>query len=144
VKIKNKLPLTTLPYKTNKETTKQTMKLKPTILFLAVGTLLSLQSCDKAKFGTEEPTEPTDPNLKITYTEHISKTMTNHCITCHAGVAASAGLDLTTYANVKSAAENNNMMGWMNNAANPMPKSGLISVAERAQVQKWIDEGFAQ
>ena len=55
---------------------------------------------------SEKTTDLPEQNIgTITYSANIEPIIYNNCWTCHSGVAASGGLDLTTYQNVRTIAE---------------------------------------
>lgn len=80
----------------------------------------------------------------ITYTADIQPIMFNNCITCHSGGVPSAGLDLSSYSNVRSSAEFGNLINRVNNPDNPMPGSGLLPQDVRLKIDKWVENGFPQ
>lgn len=104
----------------------------------------TLQSCttailDEVDKNTLPPLEKT-----VTYESDIKSIMTNHCITCHAGPAPNAGLDLSTYANTKYSAEQGSLVARMNNATNPMPPSGKLSPETLQILDKWITDNLPE
>jgi mono/diheme cytochrome c family protein len=107
---------------------------------LAIGLLMT--ACTTAEIPLEE--EP-DPILTtVTYISDVKTIIDNNCITCHGTVNPNAGLSLVSYAQVKNAAENGNLIPRMNNAISPMPPVGLLSVETRAIIDKWRDDGFLE
>lgn len=105
--------------------------------------LLGFSSCTKAFIS--DGTETTNPIDKtITYTADVKQIMTNNCITCHGGPSPSAGLELTTYTNVKNAALNRNLLERMNDATAPMPQSGLLILQTRQIMDKWKADGYLE
>ena len=105
--------------------------------------ILSLCCCTKAVLDNSATTPVQNvTDTVITYSGHIKIIMTKHCVSCHNGAAARAGLSLTTYQEVKNGSAKSNSR--MNNASDPMPPSGLISKAEREQFAEWISGGFKE
>ena len=102
-------------------------------------TLITMTSCTKAVIDETPPSTITET---IFYTPHVEQIMTNNCISCHSGPAAKAGLDLTTYENVRFYAEQSNLIQRMNSANNPMPPSGLLSAEIRQMMDKWVEGGY--
>lgn len=98
-------------------------------------------SCTKAIIDENNTSNETDT---VTYTADIQPIMYNNCTTCHAGGAPAAGLDLTTYTNVRSGAEFGNLVNRINNADNPMPGSGLLPESTRLKIDKWVENGFPE
>ena len=47
------------------------------------------------------PSSGADPKAKLTYDQHVLPILTAHCVGCHKGESAKAGLDLSTYAKLK-------------------------------------------
>lgn len=110
---------------------------------LAVLLLLGFSNCTKAFISDE--TETTNPIDKIiTYNGDVKSIMTNSCITCHGGPSPSASLDLSTFTNVKNAAINRNLLERMNDAAAPMPQSGLLLLSIRKIMDKWKADGYLE
>lgn len=88
---------------------------------------------------TEEPEENA-----INYTTHIEPIVSARCTTCHGEVNPSAGLKLTTYDLVKNSAKNGTLIQRINDAANPMPQSGLLSQAERVLFDEWVKNNYKE
>jgi cytochrome c553 len=107
-------------------------------------TTLAFLSCTKAIIDEGEIDDLPGLEEKVYYNPDIRSIMFNNCVTCHGGNAPSDGLDLTNYANVKSAALNRNLKKRMNDANNPMPQGGLLSPLVRQKVDKWIADGFPE
>jgi mono/diheme cytochrome c family protein len=114
-------------------------KTKYIVLIAIIGTVLF--GCTKAVI-IEEITEPVTET--VTYDDHVQSIIFNNCTTCHAGAAPSAGIDLTTYQNVRFQAESGNLVPRMNNASNPMPPSGTLSPDQLAIIDKWVEDGFLE
>jgi hypothetical protein len=118
------------------------MKSSKIFKLLGLGLLIIMASCTKAVIDDNGPTTPVDKIIK--YNTDIQPIMFNHCITCHGGPAPSAGLDLSNYQNVRFSTEQGNLIGRMNNTANPMPPSGLLSATDRALIDKWVADGYLE
>lgn len=87
------------------------------------------------------------PVLPVTFAQLISTDpelgiFRTNCIGCHSGANASAGLDLSNYVTAKDRASS--IIARMNDAARPMPQSGLLSSAQRGVVSRWINSGTPQ
>lgn len=105
-------------------------------------TLIELWILEGAK-NTSCPNEACD-SVNVTYSTTIANVMQN-CTGCHGGGSPSAGLSLTTHAQVVAAVNNKNLMGHVNfaNGYSPMPPSGIkLSVCSLAQLNKWISVGM--
>jgi len=110
----------------------------------AMSLLLVLQSCTTAIIdeGSVDTLPPI--NRTVTYQSDVATIMFNNCLTCHSGNAPSDGLDLSTYANVRFAAEQRNLIQRMNDATNPMPQNGLLSPEIRQIMDQWIEDGLLE
>nr|BFD60096.1 hypothetical protein CKG001_22030 [Bdellovibrio sp. CKG001] len=64
------------------------------------------------------------------------------CLSCHSGTSADGGLDLSNYNQAKSKAAA--IKRRVNDAGNPMPRSGVMSSSMRAIVDKWVDTNTPQ
>lgn len=99
-------------------------------------------SCTKAIIDEGAIPEPIDGAIK--FDPDIQNIVFNHCVTCHGGAAPSANLDLTTYQNVRSSAENGTLLNRVEDSANPMPPNGLLSLEQRQAIAKWAEDGFPE
>lgn len=113
---------------------------KFTYLFLVV-LVCSFYSCSSSTIAEEEP-EPI--TKKVTYDADVKSIIAGNCTSCHGGATPSAGLNLTTYANVKTAAQSGKLVGRMNNSSNPMPPSGILSAGNRQIIDKWVKDGLLE
>lgn len=79
----------------------------------------------------------------FTYSGAVAPIMTTNCTGCHSSTNASGGINLSTYAGVKTVALNGRLMGAINKAPGyiAMPPSGTLSDCNIQQLQKWIDAG---
>lgn len=74
----------------------------------------------------------------------IRNIITNKCQGCHSGLAASGGIDLSTYEGVKAKITDGRLWGAINHLAgfSPMPKNGAkLSECEITLIRRWIDAG---
>ncbi len=79
-----------------------------------------------------------------TYSGAIRPIIGNKCQGCHSGTNAQGGIDLGTYAGVRSTVLDGRLWGAVNHLAgySPMPRNGAkLSDCEIDQVRKWIDSG---
>ena len=115
-------------------------------LLVALGVLSigMTQSCTMAII--DEPDGSNLPPIQevVKYNPDIQNVMFNSCTTCHGGPSPSAGLDLTTYQNVRFSAEQGNLVSRVNSVTNPMPPNGLISADARQKIDKWVQDGFPE
>ncbi len=100
-------------------------------------------SCSHADI-VEETTGTLPPDTEVKYDPQVQSIMFDHCITCHSGPAANAGLDLSTFQNVRASAQNGNLIQRMNNTASPMPPQGVLSPQVRQLMDKWVQDGFPE
>lgn len=104
---------------------------------------LNLTACTKAIIDEGAVTLP-PIDEHVGYDPEVQNIMYNYCITCHGGSAPSAGISLTTYEEVKSQAENGQLLHVINDATNPMPPNNLLPLEIRQKLQKWANDGFPQ
>lgn len=102
--------------------------------------LCFLASCSKINLEDELNSDTTPINDTIYYNPDISDIVAANCIGCHSGSVPSAGIDLTTYSNVKFQTENGNLIQRINSTANPMPQSGLMSTKNRQIFDQWVTD----
>lgn len=110
----------------------------------------NIQLTDQSGIGTGGGTGSggTTPNgSPVTFAQLISTDVNlgifkRSCMGCHSGGNLGGGLDLSDYNAAKANASG--IQSRMNNAANPMPKSGLLPQADRDVVSRWINAGSPQ
>lgn len=113
--------------------------------YLPILLLIATSACTKAII--EEPKNVSElPPIQrtIKYNPDVQNIMFNHCVSCHGGAAPNAGLDLTTYQNVRFSSEMGNLVQRMNSATTPMPPSGLLPAQQRQIIDKWVADGYPQ
>ncbi len=108
------------------------------IFYISIITFIA--SCTTA----EIPLAGAPVDRTVTYTQDIQPIMFNNCLTCHSSVNPRNGLILETYSQVKNSAQNGTLIARMNDAANPMPQSGLLTADKRALVDKWKADGYLE
>ncbi|HRI23094.1 MAG TPA: hypothetical protein PLZ45_00405 [Ferruginibacter sp.] len=80
----------------------------------------------------------------FTYSGAVSPLMNSYCKGCHNPASAGGGIDLSTYAGVRSIALNGKLLGSIRHDAGfiAMPQGGnKLSACRITQVQKWISAG---
>lgn len=80
----------------------------------------------------------------FTYTAAIGLMVNNYCKGCHNPSSLGGGIDLSSYAAVKTQALNGKLVGTITHTSgySPMPKGGnKLSDCRIKQVQKWIAAG---
>lgn len=115
-----------------------------TLRFLSLIALtFFLNSCSSGGDSDSNPNPDPDPDptpTTITYTNTISSIISNNCISCHGSTPANgATISLNTYNNVKTATQNNNLIGRISLVqGNPdlMPKNGTR--LPQATIDKFI------
>lgn len=106
-----------------------------------------LTNCTKGFIPEDvQPVSPTDTTMTdtITYQAHISVVITNSCISCHGGSNPQGNLLLETYSQVRNSAENGTLIQRINDAANPMPTTGLMPAQTRALFDDWVQNGYLE
>jgi uncharacterized membrane protein len=81
---------------------------------------------------------------KFKYSADISVLINNYCLGCHAGMAPSGGINLSTYNNVFTVATNGRLVGAVSHAPgySPMPKNAAkLSSCQITQITKWVNSG---
>ncbi|CAM1342558.1 hypothetical protein [Tenacibaculum amylolyticum] len=114
-------------------------------LFSLLCISFSIFSCSTSEVPAEEEPTP-NPTEKITYEKDVKNIINNSCATaaCHDNTNPTAGLSLTTYVQVRAAAENGNLFGRINNASNPMPPTGLLPTSNRNIIDQWRTDGYLE
>lgn len=80
----------------------------------------------------------------FTYSQAVLPITNTYCRGCHNPSFISGGLDVTTYASMRTIALNGKLMGVINHATgySPMPKGAAkMSDCRITQIRKWIDAG---
>ena len=93
--------------------------------------------------------EQVDPEIVITYTEHIKTVFDSNCIACHSNPPINgAGVPLTTLGEVQSSIENTNLIDRINKQSGEggfMPLGGSrMPQASIDLIIQWQTEGFAE
>ena len=86
-------------------------------------------------------TDATCDTSNISYSGSIVPILTTWCTGCHSGSAASGGVDLTVYANVKAQVTSGKLWGDVTHAAgfNAMPVGGSsLSACDLNKINAWI------
>ena len=93
----------------------------------------------------EEYIESTIPiDSIVTYENQIRLIISQNCITCHSGSNPNGNLRLENYNQVRNASEIGTLIQRINDTANPMPTSGLMSVSTRVLFDVWVNNGFIE
>lgn len=118
--------------------------MKKYILVFAIP--LFILSCSKDSMEQEPPTTMEEENEpeSLSYNGAIKALFQANCTTCHSGNNPPAGIDLTTYDNVKLHVSSGKVLAAMKNEANPMPPNGLLPSTETDLIEEWIAKGFPE
>lgn len=113
------------------------------VFLLVLLAMLSTSSCyyDNAEqlYGTGASCDSV-----ATWTNEIQPLVQAQCVSCHQGVSASGGLDLSTHLSVQNSVLNGSIFDRINrNAGDPlaMPPSGPLSDCNKAKVRVWTRAG---
>ena len=117
------------------------LKLLPNIVLISMVILL-IQSCTKSFIS--ENNNSAQRIDTITFKVHIQPLISSYCLNCHSNVNARGNLSLETYAQVRNSAENGNLIERINDVANPMPISGLMSIENRAMFDDWVKNSYQE
>jgi cytochrome c553 len=80
--------------------------------------------------------------LNVTYNNFVKSLIQSQCTGCHGGSAPSAGLNLTQYAQVKTAALNGKLYSWVNRSSGWMPQGGQkLSQCNIDKLKSWAENG---
>ncbi|MCF8272713.1 MAG: hypothetical protein K9I95_02675 [Flavobacteriaceae bacterium] len=114
-------------------------------LTYAFAITLLLFNCSGGDDDLSPNPDPDPDPTSVTYNGTIKNIINNNCNSCHGSPTSnSAPMSLTTYSQVKSAVETRGLISRINNTANPMPQSGLMSQTNRNLIQQWVDQGFLE
>ena len=111
---------------------------KTTLLLGVMCLIFSFSSCSTAAIEKAIITEP------VTYDMDVSVIISNNCLPCHAGAFAAGSLNLEGYANVRTAAENRNLLARINSVSNPMPQNGQMAPVLIATLEQWAIDGYIE
>ncbi len=114
------------------------VRMIPLYVFLA-----SLTSCYYDNEETLYPVSVCD-TVSPAFSTVITPIIASNCQGCHSGSAPSAGLSLTTYAQIQSAVQSKNLMDHVmqTNGYSLMPPSGMLSNCKIDQLNTWISGGM--
>ncbi|QMU62849.1 MAG: cytochrome c [Flavobacteriaceae bacterium] len=98
-------------------------------------------SCTKAVI---EDTPVLPSPIMVKYNNGVKTIIDNNCVSCHGATSPDAGLSLTTYTQVRTAAESGNLINRINDATRPMPPAALMSSTNRAAITRWMTDGYLE
>jgi hypothetical protein len=107
--------------------------------FLKIVFTLLIISCSKNS-GDDTPSTPVlDPSI-VTYSRDVKPIIDRNCIACHNTDKADGSVKLTTFDEVKKAADR--VIFRINDDDAPMPLSGKLPSAQIKTIEKWKTDGF--
>jgi mono/diheme cytochrome c family protein len=111
---------------------------------ISVVVMILLSGCTQSIIPGEylDSTIPIDS--VVTYENQIKSVISQNCIACHSGNNPNGNLRLENYNQVRNASEIGTLIQRINDAANPMPTSGLMSVSTRVLFDEWVNNGFIE
>ena len=89
----------------------------------------------------------TDPSTAITYTKNIKSIIDANCVSCHKSSGSASFRPLTTYAEVKAAVENAQLLDRIqlqNGQQGIMPQGGRMSQTNIDLIIKWNTDGLKE
>lgn len=118
--------------------------MKKLILFLGAGLLASGCYYDNQE-DLYQNLEDNSCNLdSVTYQQTIAPLVEANCATsgCHLGPNGIGGLDLSTYGDLKSIADNGQLLGHITGTSgNLMPPTGSLPDCDIEKIRLWVNEG---
>lgn len=125
-----------------KITTNSKINIMKKLLFLtSLFLILFVVSCSSDSDDDDIIIDPPTPT--ITYTNTIKSIMSGNCTGCHGNPPTNnAPMPLTTYANVKDATENGNLITRIENGT--MPPNGNLTAAQISNIKTWKANGYLE
>lgn len=82
---------------------------------------------------------------QFTYASAIQPILSSNCVGCHKPGSLGGGIDLSTYASVRTQVNNGKLLGSIQHSAGyvAMPQGGKLSDCQISQIRNWIDAGSA-
>ena len=108
--------------------------------------VLALGSCSKASEDMLMTVQQCDTS-GMKYSADILPIITTNCYSCHANGIVNGNVSLDGYANVKTQADNGDLVGVITHASGypPMPDNGgKLSDCEINKIKAWIAAGTKQ
>lgn len=105
----------------------------------------TIQDIETPPPGTGTP--DTDPTTTISYTKNVKSIVDANCISCHSSGKSAAFRPLTTYAEVKAAVENTNLLSRIQLQSGQqglMPQGGRMSQTNIDLIVKWNTDGLKE
>lgn len=78
----------------------------------------------------------------IRYSVEVKKILQDNCYTCHLpGGSSYSGIPFETHAQLRAVALDGKLVDRINNAAAPMPQTGLMDKCSREKLEAWVKAG---
>src|SRR6476620_5698373 len=116
-------------------------KIALAFLSLVLGAAI-LYSCTKTTGEAPGTGNCVTANMK--YSTDVTAILQANCYSCHSGAVINAGINLSTYAGVKSVVDNGKLVGTISHAAGfkPMPDGGAkLSECTINKIKSWVNAG---
>ena len=115
------------------------------VALLLSATLFALTLPAGCYYDNEEDLYGNNPSncdtLAMSYQNDILPLLQANCYGCHTESNNSSGNPFDTYAKLKLYVNAGRVHDRINNAANPMPPTGLLPDCDRAKINAWIGSG---
>ncbi|KGO79940.1 hypothetical protein Q763_12105 [Flavobacterium beibuense F44-8] len=118
--------------------------MKKAILYTGLLALFFV-SCDSNTY--EDISEEQNIVGTVTYTANVKTIIDNNCLSCHAPGGVASFRPLLTYAQVKDAVENHNLLGRIqlqNGQQQLMPQTGRMPQANINLILQWNTDGLLE
>lgn len=116
------------------------------MLLTAAGLFIALLANTGCYYDKEEILYPQTAcdTANVTYSSSVVPVLISNCTSCHGGSTPSAGINLSTYAGVKTQVDNGKLWGSVSQASgfSAMPKNAApLSSCSQSKIKKWIAAG---
>jgi len=117
------------------------MKFKLAITISLILVAFAIFSCSTSVIEKVEP-----PQEEVTYVANIKTIIDANCVGCHGAISPVAGVDLTTYALVRTKTEAGRVIARVTSTSSPMPPAPnpRLTDADIALIQQWISDGYKE
>lgn len=109
-----------------------------------VALLVIFASCTST---TYEDIEKNTNGSSVSYQANVKTIIDAKCLSCHSATGSASFLPLSTFANVKTAVQNNGLLNRIQLQAGQsgaMPPSGPIPTNEIQTIVKWNEQGLQE
>lgn len=115
-------------------------------IYVAVLFIWGLVSCESHTYDEIGPDEIIVEG-DVTYTANVKSIITSNCVSCHVAGGVASFRPLTTYEEVKSAVENDDLLDLIqrqNGESGAMPQTGRMPQATINVVLEWYADGLQE